>query len=106
MRKRPSACPRSASKDSGTSFQHAPGRAPWSLPAMMRGFTTSPLVSIIIPCRNGAEWLAEAIESCLGQSWVNREIIVVDNGSSDRSLAVARHYEPAVVTLQCQQPGA
>ena len=65
-----------------------------------------PLVSIVIPCRNGAQWLAEAIESCLTQSWTAREIIVVDNGSSDRSLAVARHYEPAVVTLQCHQPGA
>jgi hypothetical protein len=65
-----------------------------------------PLVSIIIPCRNGAQWLAEAIESCLGQGWTNREIIVVDNGSSDRSLALARQYEPAVVTLQCHQPGA
>ncbi len=73
---------------------------------MMREFTMPRLVSIIIPCRNGAQWLAEAIESCLGQSWTNREIIVVDNGSSDRSLAAARHYEPAVVTLQCQRPGA
>src|SRR5438128_12165430 len=65
-----------------------------------------PLVSVIIPCRNGAQWLAEAIESCLGQSWATREIIVVDNGSSDQSPAIARHYEPAVVTLQCHQPGA
>jgi hypothetical protein len=65
-----------------------------------------PLVSIIIPCRNGAQWLAEAIESCLAQSWTEREVIVVDNGSSDRSLAVAQRYEPAVVTLQCHQPGA
>jgi glycosyltransferase involved in cell wall biosynthesis len=69
-------------------------------------FTIPPLVSIVIPCRNGAQWLAEAIESCLGQSWTTHEIIVVDNGSSDRSLAVARQYEPAVVTLQCHQPGA
>jgi glycosyltransferase involved in cell wall biosynthesis len=73
---------------------------------MMRGFTMPPLVSIIIPCRNGVQWLAEAVESCLAQSWTTREIIVVDNGSSDRSLAVARQYEPAVLTLQCHQPGA
>src|SRR5438034_9391896 len=65
-----------------------------------------PLVSTIIPCRDGAQWLAEAIESCLGQSWTEREIIVVDNGSTDRSLGVARHYEPAVVTLQCHRSGA
>jgi glycosyltransferase involved in cell wall biosynthesis len=73
---------------------------------MMRGFRMPPLVSVIIPCRNGGQWLAEAIESCLAQSWTTREIIIVDNGSSDRSLAVARYYEPAVVTLQCHQPGA
>src|SRR5438105_384012 len=45
-----------------------------------------PLVSVIIPCKNGAAWLAEAIDSCLRQSWRNLEIIVVDNASSDASM--------------------
>jgi cellulose synthase/poly-beta-1,6-N-acetylglucosamine synthase-like glycosyltransferase len=36
-----------------------------------------PLVSIIIPCRNAAAWLAETIESCLTQSWPNTETIVI-----------------------------
>jgi glycosyltransferase involved in cell wall biosynthesis len=67
----------------------------------------SPRVSIIIPCRNGAAWLGEAIESCLGQSWPNLQIIVVDNGSSDGSLALAKRYEARGITvLACERVGA
>lgn len=64
-------------------------------------------MSIIIPCRNGAAWLGEAIESCLGQTWGNLQIIVVDNGSADRSLDVARCYESrGVAVLECSRQGA
>jgi glycosyltransferase involved in cell wall biosynthesis len=67
----------------------------------------SPLVSIIIPCRNGEAWLGEAIESCLGQTWRNMQIIVVDNGSGDRSLDVAHRYESqGVAVLECSRQGA
>src|SRR5580693_2543276 len=67
----------------------------------------SPLVSIIIPCRNGETWLGEAIESCLGQTWRNLQIIVVDNGSADRSLDVTRRYESqGVAVLECSRQGA
>jgi hypothetical protein len=66
-----------------------------------------PLVSIIIPCRNAAPWLAEAIESCLHQTWRPVEIIVIDNGSIDASRAVAEAYVPhSVVLLDCAQEGA
>jgi glycosyltransferase involved in cell wall biosynthesis len=66
-----------------------------------------PRVSIIIPCRNGAAWLGEAIESCLGQSWANLQIIVVDNGSTDGSLDLAKRYEARGITvLECKQAGA
>ncbi|HEY1796215.1 MAG TPA: glycosyltransferase [Stellaceae bacterium] len=65
------------------------------------------LVSVIIPCRNGGAWLGEAIESCLAQTWRDLEIIVVDNGSSDGSLAVAQRYRSAsVVVLECDRKGA
>ena len=67
----------------------------------------SPRVSIVIPCRNGAAWLGEAIESCLGQSWANRQIIVVDNGSTDGSLDLAKRYEArAVSVIECGRAGA
>jgi glycosyltransferase involved in cell wall biosynthesis len=66
-----------------------------------------PRVSIIIPCRNGVRWLGEAIESCLGQSWRNLQIIVVDNGSTDGSLDLAKRYEARAVTvLICERAGA
>ena len=51
------------------------------------------LVSIIIPCYNGEKFIGDAIESALGQSYPQKEIIVVDDGSSDGSLSVIRRYE-------------
>lgn len=51
------------------------------------------LVSILIPCYNAEPWLAETLESALQQTWKNTEIIVVDDGSSDGSLAVAKKFE-------------
>lgn len=66
-----------------------------------------PLVSVVIPCLNAAPWLGEAIESCLQQTWRQLEIIVVDNGSTDESLSIARRYgEAAVSVLKCRRPGA
>lgn len=43
----------------------------------------NPLVSIVIPVYNGANFLREAIDSALGQSYENIEILVVNDGSSD-----------------------
>src|SRR6266436_945209 len=52
----------------------------------------SGLVSVIIPCYNQAHFLDEAIESVLTQSYPNREIIVVDDVSTDNTAEVARRY--------------
>lgn len=43
----------------------------------------TPLVSIIIPVYNGADYLAEAIESALDQTYQNIEVLVVNDGSND-----------------------
>ena len=50
------------------------------------------LVSVIIPCYNAADWLSEAIDSCLAQTHRPLEVVVVDDGSTDASLDVARRY--------------
>jgi len=60
------------------------------------------LVSILIPCHNAAPWLAETLESALAQSWRPTEVIVVDDGSADDSLAIARRFETRGVTILAQ----
>jgi len=52
-----------------------------------------PLVSILIPCHNAGPWLGATLESALAQTWPNREIILVNDGSTDHSLALARGFE-------------
>jgi glycosyltransferase involved in cell wall biosynthesis len=51
-----------------------------------------PLVSILIPAYNAEEWIAETIQSAIGQTWPRKEIIVVDDGSNDRTAEVARRF--------------
>jgi glycosyltransferase involved in cell wall biosynthesis len=53
---------------------------------------TDDRVSVVIPVRNGERFLAEAIESALGQSRPPLELIVVDDGSSDSTSEVAREF--------------
>lgn len=50
------------------------------------------LVSILIPCFNAERWIAQAIDSALAQTWSEKEIIVVDDGSTDGSLAVIQRF--------------
>ncbi len=50
----------------------------------------APLVSVLIPCYNAAPWLRETLQSVLDQTWPHIEIILVDDGSHDESVAVAR----------------
>lgn len=63
----------------------------------------NPLVSIIIPCYNSGHFIAGTIQSALNQTWKNKEIIVVDDGSTDNSYLLAKAYEtqgPVQVYLQ------
>ncbi len=53
---------------------------------------TDGLVSIITPCYNGGRFLAETIESVLGQTYAHWEMIVVDDGSSDNTPQIAERY--------------
>ncbi|MDB9347422.1 glycosyltransferase family 2 protein [Nodularia spumigena] len=61
------------------------------------------LVSILIPCYNAEKWIAETIESALAQTWQNKEIIIVDDGSKDNSLSIAKRYESSQVKVIAQE---
>ncbi len=62
----------------------------------------TPLVSILIPCYNAVPWLASTLDSALAQTHPHTEIILVDDGSTDDSLAVARRYESRGVRVVTQ----
>ena len=51
-----------------------------------------PFVSVLTPVYNGADFLAECIESVLGQTYQNYEYIIVNNCSKDRTLEIALAY--------------
>jgi glycosyltransferase involved in cell wall biosynthesis len=51
-----------------------------------------PQVSILIPCHNADRWIAQAIDSALNQTYPHKEVIVVDDGSTDRSLEVIQSF--------------
>lgn len=61
---------------------------------------TAPQISVVIPVRNGERYLGEAIESALGQRDVDAEVIVVDDGSTDGSAAIARSFPEVELITQ------
>ncbi len=72
-------------------------KAPGAMPQPDSGFLApvpgaEPLVSIIIPCYNAAESIAAAIGNALDQTWSHKEVIVVDDGSTDGSLGIIRSF--------------
>lgn len=64
-----------------------------------------PLVSIIIPAYNAEEWVREAIESALGQTWPNKEIIVINDGSTDGTERIAKSFLPRIKLISTENRG-
>jgi glycosyltransferase involved in cell wall biosynthesis len=66
----------------------------------------TPTVSAIIPVHDGARYLAEAIGSVLAQDHRPLEVIVIDDGSTDESAAVAAAFGPPVRVASQERQGA
>jgi hypothetical protein len=64
------------------------------------------LVSILIPCHNAERWIAQAIESALAQTWSAKEVIVVDDGSTDNSLNIIRSFGDRICFEASTRQGA
>jgi glycosyltransferase involved in cell wall biosynthesis len=61
-----------------------------------------PLVSILIPAHNAGELIIHTLRSALAQTWTRKEIIVVDDGSTDQTLAIVRQFEAEGVRVVTQ----
>lgn len=60
------------------------------------GAETLPTIGIVIPAYNAERWLGQALESVLAQSVQASDIVVIDDGSSDDTAAVAERFGPPV----------
>jgi glycosyltransferase involved in cell wall biosynthesis len=69
------------------------------------GLETNGKVSVIIPNYNYAQYLAEAIESVLQQTYKNIEVIVVNNGSTDNSLEILEKYSNLIFLVNQENLG-
>jgi hypothetical protein len=64
-----------------------------------------PLVSILIPSFNAEPWIKETLDSAVSQDYPHKEVIIVDDGSTDQTLEIARTFESSSVRL-ITQPNA
>jgi glycosyltransferase involved in cell wall biosynthesis len=65
----------------------------------------SPAISVVIPCYNGAKYLRETLDSAVAQTLPPLEVIVVDDGSTDDSAAIAESYGPPVRVIRQSNQG-
>ncbi len=61
-----------------------------------------PMVSILIPAYNAEAWISDTLRSAIAQTWEPKEIIVVDDGSTDRTLSIAKRFESAQLRVVTQ----
>jgi len=66
-------------------------------------FNSQPLVSIIIPTYNRAELVTQAVESVLDQTYRKIELIVVDDGSTDKTHELLRKYEGSMTYIYLER---
>jgi len=71
---------------------------------MIRNVTPG-MVSVIVPTYNAEAYLAETLASVLEQNWEPLELLVLDDGSSDRTLAVAKGFGDLARVIACPHRG-
>ena len=54
-----------------------------------------PYISVLMPVYNAERYVAEAVESILTQTFTDFEFLIVDDGSTDRSLSILKRYAKA-----------
>ncbi len=64
-----------------------------------------PLVSILISAYNAEKWIGASLRSALDQTWPNKEIILVDDGSTDRTAEIAQRFASRGVTVISTENG-
>ena len=67
---------------------------------------TVPKVSVIMPAHNAANTIQEAIASVLEQDYPNKELIIIDDGSTDATRQIVSDHQPAVMLLTQTNQGA
>jgi hypothetical protein len=71
----------------------------------LRTARLAPTVSVVIPCFNAAPFLEETLRSVLAQTHAPDEIVVVDDGSTDGSAAIAAAFGPKVTLIRQENLG-
>jgi glycosyltransferase involved in cell wall biosynthesis len=66
---------------------------------------TAPSVSVVIPCFNSERWVVEAINSGLGQGVPYLEVLVVNDGSTDKTQQIVQEYDGRVVLINQANAG-
>ena len=61
--------------------------------------STSPLISVIIPAFNAELYIQEALESVCSQTYLNLEIIIINDGSSDRTREIIEQFQDTRILL-------
>lgn len=65
----------------------------------------NPLVSIVIPAYNSAEFISETLTACFEQTYQNCEVIVIDDGSQDNTLEIVNSFSETIRVIQQANQG-